>query len=81
VNLRHALGSLNAAVIRVDSGGAFNGALPSEGLVGEVSLLVHPVLVGAGPRWHGDARATLVLRAAQTLDDGIVWLRYHVTPS
>ena len=81
VDLRAALQSLDARVIRVDSGGALNGALLSKGLVGEVSLLVHPVLVGAGPRWHGDVPAALELRSAEALDDGVVWLRYGVTPS
>ena len=39
--------------MRVDSGGALNGALLRAGLVDEISLLVHPVLVGDAPRWHG----------------------------
>ena len=40
-------------VVRVDSGGALNGALLRAGLVDEISLLVHPVLVGDAPRWYG----------------------------
>ena len=39
--------------MRVDSGGALNGALLRAGLVDELSLLVHPVLVGDAPRWYG----------------------------
>ena len=42
--------------VRVDSGGALNGALLRAGLVDEVSLLVHPRIVGGdGPRWYGNA--------------------------
>lgn len=43
-------------VVRVDSGGALNGALLDATLVDEVSLLVHPALVASAHRrpWHGD---------------------------
>ena len=44
-----------AEVVRVDSGGALTGALLDAGLVDELSLLVHPCVVGGAtdPRWHG----------------------------
>ena len=49
-------GSTGARMVRVDSGGALIGALLDAGLVDELSLLVHPVLVGGSvPRWFGSA--------------------------
>jgi 2,5-diamino-6-(ribosylamino)-4(3H)-pyrimidinone 5'-phosphate reductase len=67
-------------VVRVDSGGGLIAALLEAGLVDEVSLLVHPCL--AGPRqqvWHGGAWAgALDLVADETLEGGLVWLRYRV---
>jgi 2,5-diamino-6-(ribosylamino)-4(3H)-pyrimidinone 5'-phosphate reductase len=69
-------------VVRVDSGGALIGALLTEGLIDEVSLLVHPVLVGAGDRrqWHGEAAIPaghMSLLHNETLD-GLAWLRYEI---
>ncbi|MEV4170891.1 dihydrofolate reductase family protein [Nonomuraea sp. NPDC049709] len=68
-------------VVRVDSGGELIGALMADGLVDEVSLLVHPFLAGEGAtrRWWGEhpAAAPLTMVAAQSLPDGLVWLRYH----
>ncbi len=66
-------------VVRVDSGGALNGALLRAGLVDEISLLVHPVLVGDAPRWHGSPPpAPLTL---EPLEGGAPdWLRYRVAP-
>jgi 2,5-diamino-6-(ribosylamino)-4(3H)-pyrimidinone 5'-phosphate reductase len=71
-----------AAMVRVDSGGALTGALLREGLVDELSLVVHPCMAGAGGRrWHGPARTpALVLErlTSEPLDDGLAWLRYRV---
>lgn len=87
VDLRVALGRLaeehSAKVVRVDSGGALLGALLSEGLVGELSLLVHPVLTGrtTAQRWFGGqgGRARgLNLLAAERLESGLLWLRYEI---
>ncbi|MEV0613038.1 dihydrofolate reductase family protein [Nonomuraea sp. NPDC050404] len=68
-------------VVRVDSGGRLIGALLAAGLVDEISLLVHPYLAGeqATRFWYGDrpAAAPLTLVAAQSLSDGLVWLRYQ----
>jgi riboflavin biosynthesis pyrimidine reductase len=67
----------------VDSGGALTGALLELSLVDEISLLVHPALVGprAAHRWHGDARpAQLELLGTEQLD-GLVWLRYRLAES
>jgi len=72
-----------ARVVRVDSGGALNGALLVAGLVDEVSLLIHPSLTAAAARrpWHGGGPAagkTMTLMAAQTFPAGLVWLRHGV---
>lgn len=71
-------------VVRVDSGGALVGALLARGLVDEVSLLVHPCVVGpgAGGRWHGAADVPpgrLSPTHVEALGD-LVWLRYTVRP-
>lgn len=73
----------DARVVRVDSGGALNGALLGAGLVDEVSLLVHPSLAAADVRrpWHGGgplARRAMTLKATQTLPAGLAWLRYRI---
>jgi 2,5-diamino-6-(ribosylamino)-4(3H)-pyrimidinone 5'-phosphate reductase len=78
-----ALGERHAArVVRVDSGGGLTGALLERGLVDELSLLVHPRLAGPGQHvWHGGARPAageLELVAAETLEEGLVWVRYLV---
>jgi 2,5-diamino-6-(ribosylamino)-4(3H)-pyrimidinone 5'-phosphate reductase len=93
VDLGASLESLNlkygAKVVRVDSGGTLNGVLLRAGLVDEVSLLLHPQLVGGtSPRSVftapdlGDAAGVIGLKllAAETLAGGVVWLRYEVTP-
>ncbi len=75
--LGEALDGFGVHVVRVDSGGTLNAALLTEGVVDEVSLLVHPVLVGGdGPRWYGDAPPQdFELRSATALDGGLAWLR------
>lgn len=68
--------------VRVDSGGGLSGALLQQGLIDEVSLLMHPVTVGAksAPRWYGASTATLAftLDHVESLADGVVWLRYGI---
>jgi 2,5-diamino-6-(ribosylamino)-4(3H)-pyrimidinone 5'-phosphate reductase len=80
VDLAAALDELGGEVVRVDSGGALSGALLREGLVDEISLLVHPCLACAAERrWYGSAtEATLEPLAAEMLDGGLAWLRYRV---
>jgi 2,5-diamino-6-(ribosylamino)-4(3H)-pyrimidinone 5'-phosphate reductase len=84
VDLRRTLERLadqGAETVRVDSGGGLSGALLAQGLVDEVSLLVHPVVVGSGSalRWYGasDATAMFTLDHVEAIGDGLVWLRYR----
>lgn len=85
VDLAAVLGELTergADTVRVDSGGRLVSALLDQGLLDEVSLLVHPVLVGEGSelRWFSSAAAGKRLERLDctTFDDGVVWLRYRV---
>jgi 2,5-diamino-6-(ribosylamino)-4(3H)-pyrimidinone 5'-phosphate reductase len=86
VDLRRALAGLaeqGASVVRVDSGGGLTGALLADGLVNEISLLVHPVLVGeaSAQRWYGavqpSVRPELEPLEHEALDGGLAWLRYR----
>ena len=74
-------GRAGGEVVRVDSGGALIGVLLGAGLLDEVSLLVHPRLLGVRtPRlWHGSAPAAIRfdLIASRAFEDGLVWLRYR----
>jgi 2,5-diamino-6-(ribosylamino)-4(3H)-pyrimidinone 5'-phosphate reductase len=91
VDLRAALEELNIrygiSVMRVDSGGALNGALLRAGLVDEVSILVNPCLVGGtSPRsifvapdlTSAGGAVSLKLTHVQEVQTGVVWLRYEV---
>jgi 2,5-diamino-6-(ribosylamino)-4(3H)-pyrimidinone 5'-phosphate reductase len=80
VDLAAALAGLEGDVVRVDSGGGLNGALLQAGLVDEVSLLVHPCIVGGDAnRWHGSATDTaLEPIGVEALAGGLAWLRYRV---
>lgn len=91
VDLRAALAALyrrhRVRTVRVDSGGTLNGVLLRAGLVSEVSVVVHPVLVGgAGPGsifrapdpGAGAPPIALRLVRAVRLRGGAVWLRYKV---
>lgn len=68
--------------MRVDSGGRLVGALLSQGLVDEVSLLVHPVL-GEGSTWNGRSGSGVgfELSHVERRGHGPVWLRYDVVAS
>ncbi len=91
IDLRAALEELNARyqikTVRVDSGGKLNGALLRAGLVDEVSVLIHPCLVGgASPRSifvapdlnSPEGVISLRLIHVETVQENIVWLRYEV---
>jgi 2,5-diamino-6-(ribosylamino)-4(3H)-pyrimidinone 5'-phosphate reductase len=91
VDLCAALEELNVRygvkVVRADCGGTLNGALLRAGLVHEVSVLIHPSLVG-GTTPHSIFRApdlaaadgVIQLRLAhvEQLEGDLVWLRYEV---
>ena len=72
------LGRQGALVVRVDSGGTLLGALLEQGLVDELSLLIHPVVAGTGTHWQGSFNDRLNLKLANTevFTGGVVWLRY-----
>ena len=55
--------------------------LAAPGLVDELLLAVHPVVLGNGPRMfdHTTAELTLRLIEAKTFDGGVVVLRHEVT--
>jgi len=91
VDLPAALGELAARfavkTLRVDSGGKLNGELLRLGLVDEISLLVHPFLVGGSDTASMFRAADLVhevgvrqheLLSSRKVKQGIVWLRYAV---
>ncbi|MFZ2455458.1 MAG: RibD family protein [Candidatus Altiarchaeia archaeon] len=91
VDLKAALEELNkrynVKTVRVDSGGTLNGVLLRAGLVNEVSLLVHPSLVGGtkqqtffgadGQSPEADA-IKLKLTHMEKLKGDMIWLRYAV---
>jgi 2,5-diamino-6-(ribosylamino)-4(3H)-pyrimidinone 5'-phosphate reductase len=86
VDLARALERLRARyrvrTVRVDSGGTLNGVLLRDGLVDEVSLLVHPKVAGTSARPLFDSpkplRTGFKLYRQQRLPGGLVWLRYQV---
>ena len=90
VDLRAALAALReryrVRTVRVDSGGALQGALLQAGLVDEVSLVVHPAVVGganpssafSGAEFPAGTAAALRLTHVEKLNSGVVWLRYRV---
>ncbi len=90
VDLRAALEELSARFgirrVRTDSGGTLNGVLLHAGLVDEISVLVHPALVGdqspgslfRSPGAPAGGAIPLRLVHCEGLDGGVVWLRYEV---
>lgn len=91
VDYREALGVLSAdydvETVLVDSGGTLSGHLFAAGLVDEVSVLVHPQVVGGeaarpfvrGPEpAEAGSLATCSLEAVEQLKGDLVWLRYAV---
>jgi 2,5-diamino-6-(ribosylamino)-4(3H)-pyrimidinone 5'-phosphate reductase len=75
------LGSRRGAeVVRVDSSGALLAVLLELGLIDEVALLIHPVIVGSGRPWTS-THLDLTLANSEQFEGGVVWLRYCVSDS
>lgn len=81
--LRELAERFDVHTIRVDSGGTLNGSLLREGLVSEISVVIHPCIVGRAE--HAilvqgalPVPAGLRLLDMQTLPGGLVWLRYEI---
>ena len=68
--------------ILVMSGGNFATSLLQAGVVDEIGLNIHPVLLGSGVPAFLDpgARVKLALTECRTLDGGCVLVTYRVTP-
>jgi dihydrofolate reductase len=68
--------------IIVMSGGNFATSLLQAGVIDEIGLNVHPVLLGAGPPAFLDAgaRVNLELTECRQLEGGCVFVRYAVKP-
>ncbi len=67
-----------AHVVRVDSHGRLLTALLELGLINELALLVHPMIVGTGPHWAPAERHNLRLANAEKFEGGLLWLRYCI---
>ncbi len=91
IDMRRALEELSSKYavrnIRLDSGGTLNGVLLRAGLVDEVSVLVHPALVGgtspssvftAPDLSSASGVVNLKIKHVEKLRSGYVWLRYTV---
>jgi len=94
VDLQAALEELNTRfgvkVVRVDSGGILNGLLLQAGLVDEISLLLHPAIVGdqgtvpfvQWPEGYAPAGAfELRLKHCEKVGEQAIWVRYEVVRS
>lgn len=68
--------------IAVGASGTLVRFLLQQGLLDELTLLVHPVLVGAGRHLfeHGDQQVPLTLRQARPHNNGVIALRYTCAP-
>jgi 2,5-diamino-6-(ribosylamino)-4(3H)-pyrimidinone 5'-phosphate reductase len=87
VDLRKAIQILNkkylAKTIRADSGGTLNAVLLKEGLVDEVSMLLHPYLVGGPNRktiYSSQDNGVIKLKpiTCEKQKGGLFWMRYKV---
>jgi 2,5-diamino-6-(ribosylamino)-4(3H)-pyrimidinone 5'-phosphate reductase len=86
VDFKTALEELNTSygveTVLLDSGGTLNGVLLGQGLVDEISLLVHPVLVGGESPltvFKGEEKhIQLDLIGSEEVEKGFLWLRYNV---
>lgn len=91
VSLGEALVELNMRFgvekVRVDSGGTLNGILLRQGLVDEVSVLIHPCLVGgfspnsmfkAEDLESNEGVIPLRLREVRGIKENLVWVNYEI---
>ena len=85
VDLRKAMALLRseygARTVLVDTGQVLGNALLDEGLVTEISLLVHPTIVGKeGYSMFGSGlrRKDLSLKRSESIGNGMVWTLYEV---
>lgn len=77
----NAIRSSSGKDIWLFGGARLTGSFMKEGLVDELWLSVHPILLGNGRRLfqHLDSRVTLHLEESKTYATGLVSLRYSVT--
>ncbi|MFB6726163.1 RibD family protein [Kribbella sp. NPDC056345] len=73
------LGERGARVVRVESGGELIAVLLELGLVDELALLVHPVIVGEGQPWCGTTGVRLEHAGTEVFAGGVIWSRYCVS--
>lgn len=90
VDLRSALGQMaeryGTKIVRIDSGGTLSTLMLAQGLVDELSILIHPGIVGplspnrliedSGLKLENPIR--LELLHAEKTENGCVWLRYAI---
>ena len=64
----------------VMSGGNFAASLLTAGVIDEIGLNIHPLLLGGGAPAFLDAGSRINLELAETrqLDGGCVYVKYHV---
>ena len=70
--------------VLVDAGRILGNLLLERGLVSEISLLVHPIIVGKGSYnifGNIDKTISLELQKKETFDDENIWLVYKVKPT
>ena len=85
INFKEAFSSLhdkyNVSTILADTGKTLGNILLNQGLVDEISLLVHPVISGRNSEnlFHGvDTPINLKLKKNETLDNDYLWMVYKV---
>lgn len=79
VEVLDVLGERGVHTVRVDSGDALVSSLLDLGLIDELALLVHPVLVGTGRPWCDTRRLALRHADTEVFEGGVIWLRYCVS--
>lgn len=91
IDMGEALEALNrdyaTKTVRVDSGGTLNSVLLNDGLVDEVSVLIHPIIAGGkssptlcDPDQAGitGLQVPLIHTSTEVLKEGMVWSRYTI---